>query len=601
MPTAKSGARGPAELKHSENKIFRLFLVKPSHYDDDGYVIQWLRSHIPSNSLAAVNGIALQCQEERVLGQDVDIEIVIQDESYNRVRPDRIAKAIKSSSGGGLLCFIGVQSNQFPRAVDLARPLRAAGLPVCIGGFHVSGCLSMLPKIPPEIQEAIDLGITLYAGEAEEHLAELLQDIQAGHPKPLYNWMADLPSLEGADIPYLPRENLEGISGNRSSFDSGRGCPFQCSFCTIINVQGRKSRYRTADDVEQILRVNYAQGIKKLFITDDNFARNKNWEAIFDRIIKLREEEGLKFRFIIQVDTLCHRIPRFIEKAGRAGVNRVFIGLENINPDNLLGAKKKQNRITEYRTMLQAWKRIGAITYCGYIIGFPNDTVERILNDIEVMKAELPVDLVEFFILTPLPGSEDHKILDAKGVAMDPDMNNYDTEHVTTAHPKMSAKEWQSVYEQAWHAFYAPQHVETIMRRAAACGMKPQRLKKLLLGFYGSQAIEGVHPLQGGYVRLKFRKDRRPSFPVESPLQFYPAYAAETLGKLAKFIGLYFTYSRILRRVLKDSAPYEDLALKPASDIDLDELSIFSLTDTAKAAADKARRNPKVKISAAAE
>lgn len=596
MQAARSVAQAPEAQSHVKKQKFKLFLVKPSHYDDDGYVIQWYRSHVPSNSLAAVNGIALACQAAGVLGPDVDIDIVIQDESHSRIRPDRIRREIESSDAGGMLCLVGVQTNQFPRALDIARPLRAKGLPVCIGGFHVSGCLSMLPNLPVEIREAIDLGVTIYAGEAEDHLAELLRDAHQDKLKPIYNWMADLPSLEGAAIPYLPRRNLAGLAGGRSSFDSGRGCPFQCSFCTIINVQGRKSRYRTADDVEVILRTNYAEGIKKLFITDDNFARNKNWEAIFDRIIELRERDGMKFRLIIQVDTLCHRIPGFIEKAGRAGVNRVFIGLENINPDNLVGAKKKQNRITEYRTMLQAWKSIGAITYCGYIIGFPNDTADRVLRDIEVMKRELPVDLVEFFILTPLPGSEDHKLLDAKGVAMDPDMNNYDTEHVTTAHPLMSAAVWQEVYRRAWHAFYTPEHVETIMRRAAACGMKPRRLKKLLLGFYGSQAVEGIHPLQGGYLRLKYRKDRRPGWPIESPLRFYPAYAAESLKKLGKFMGLYLAYNRILRRVSKSTAPYDDLALKPASDLDFDELSIFSLTDTAKAAAERVRRNRKVRL-----
>ena len=78
--------------------------------------------------------------------------------------------------------------------------------------------------------------------------------------------------------------------------------------------------------------MNVAQGINRFFITDDNFARNKDWEAIFDRIIKLREEDGMDIRFCIQVDTLCHKIPNFIEKSKRAGVTRVFIGLENINP-----------------------------------------------------------------------------------------------------------------------------------------------------------------------------------------------------------------------------------------------------------------------------
>ncbi len=587
----------------TKRRIFRLFLIKPSHYDDDGYVIQWMRSNIPSNSLAALNGIARECIDDRVLGDEVQIEITIEDEINTRIRPERVARAIRASSDGGLVALIGVQSNQFPRAVDIARPLRAAGIPVCIGGFHVSGSLSMLPGIPPEIQEAMDLGISIFAGEAEGHLDELLQDAQRGSLKPIYNWMKELPSLEGAPIPFLPREMISRTATTRTSFDCGRGCPFQCSFCTIINVQGRKSRYRTADDVEQILRANRAQGVKKLFITDDNFARNKNWEAIFDRIIELREVERLKFSFIIQVDTLCHRIPNFVEKAGRAGVNRVFIGLENINPDNLIGAKKKQNRITEYRTMLQDWKRIGAMTYCGYIIGFPNDTPARVLRDIEIMKRELPVDLVEFFCLTPLPGSEDHQVLAAKGVPMDPDMNNYDTEHVTTAHPLMSSDEWLKLYRQAWHAFYTPEHIETVMCRAAASGMKPRKIKNLVLGFYGSQAIEGIHPLQGGFVRLKHRTDRRPGLPIENPLLFYPAYIWETASKALRFFWLNRTYNRILERVEKQAstASYTDLALRPASNDDLDQLGLFSITESAREAADHVRRNAKLLIQQPAE
>ena len=169
----------------------------------------------------------------------------------------------------------------------------------------------------------------------------------------------------------MPKESLERNSGQWSSFDLGRGCPFQCSFCTIINVQGRKSRFRTADDLEGIIRENLAQGIKAFFITDDNLARNRHWEEFFDRLIKLNEEEGLKANLTIQVDTLCHRIPNFIDKAKRAGVMRAFIGLENINPDNLLAANKRQNKITEYRHMLQQWHERGIFTLAGYILGFP--------------------------------------------------------------------------------------------------------------------------------------------------------------------------------------------------------------------------------------
>ena len=75
-----------------------------------------------------------------------------------------------------------------------------------------------------------------------------------------------------------------------------------------------------------LIRLNWAQGIRHFVITDDNFARNKDWEAILDRIIKLREADKLKIKLIIQVDTLCHRLPNFIVKSARAGVTRVFIG-----------------------------------------------------------------------------------------------------------------------------------------------------------------------------------------------------------------------------------------------------------------------------------
>src|SRR4029450_8946305 len=101
-------------------------------------------------------------------------------------------------------------------------------------------------------------------------------------------------------------------SGSLSSVDLGRGCPYQCSFCTIINVQGRKSRFRSPDALEAIIRENHAQGIKRFFITDDNFARNREWEPLFDRMIALREEHDFKIGFTIQVDTLCHK------KIGRA-------------------------------------------------------------------------------------------------------------------------------------------------------------------------------------------------------------------------------------------------------------------------------------------
>jgi hypothetical protein len=188
-------------------------MIKPSHYDDDGYVIQWAKSAIPSNTLAALYGIADDCAERKVLGADVDIELVPIDETNTRVHPERLAARIRRDGGTGLVGLVGVQSNQYPRALDLARRFRALGCQVCIGGFHVSGTLAMLPGVQPELQEAIDMGVSLFAGEAEGRLDEVLLDAQAGAMKPIYNHMDDLPGMEGTPVPILPRERIGRTAG----------------------------------------------------------------------------------------------------------------------------------------------------------------------------------------------------------------------------------------------------------------------------------------------------------------------------------------------------------------------------------------------------
>jgi len=547
--------------------VFPVFLIKPSHYDDDGYVIRWHRSVIPSNTLAALYGLTMDCAERRVLGDGIEITCDAFDETNMRVPVEHIINTIQRA-GTGLVGFVGVQSNQFPRTMDLARQFRAADIPVCIGGFHVSGCLAMLPGIQPDLQEAIDLGISLYAGEAEGRLDEVLIDAHAGTLKPTYNYLNDLPGVEATPVPFLPRSLISRSIGLQTSFDAGRGCPFQCSFCTIINVQGRKSRRRSPDDVERIVRANLAQGINDFFITDDNFARNKDWEPIFDRLIALREDEGLQIKFTIQVDTLCHRIDGFIEKAARAGADKVFIGLENINPDALMQAGKKQNRIAEYRDMMQAWHRAKVIVFAGYIIGFPGDTPATIRRDIGIIQRELPVDILEFFILTPLPGSADHKELFEAGTWMDPDMNNYDLAHVTTGHSVMSRDEWLEAYNVAWDAYYTEDHIRTLFKRAWVHGIDMRLIAFMALWFHGCRKIEKLHPLDAGYFRRKSRHERRSGLPMENPIIFYPRYWTETVVKHARYVTLLFKFWRMGRRIMKDprAKKYRDVAITPDSE-----------------------------------
>jgi Radical SAM superfamily len=586
-----------------KSAIFHFVMIKPTHYDDDGYPIQWVRSAIPSNTLACLNGLGEDAKRRQVLGPGVDIRLHTYDETNRRVRPDRIIRMIRREGGKALIGLVGVQSNQFPRAVDLARVFRTAGFPVCIGGFHVSGCIAMLPEVPADIQAAQALGISFFAGEAEEgRLGEVLRDAWEGKLAPLYNHMDALPALQGEPPPILPRQHIQRTAGSLSSMDLGRGCPYQCSFCTIINVQGRKSRFRSPDDVERIVRENYAQGIKRFFITDDNFARNKDWEILFDRMIKLRLGDGLKIGFTIQVDTQAHRIPGFIEKAAQAGVRRVFIGLENINPDNLIAAKKRQNKITDYRVMLQKWRSHGAITYAGYILGFPGDTKASIVRDIEIIKRELPLDILEFFFLTPLPGSEDHKVLWTKGIWMDPDMNKYDLNHRVAHHPVMSDAEWEDAYKAAWDAFYTPEHIRTILRRTAACPKgRTGTTLSTILWFYLTIMFERVHPLESGAFRLKFRRDRRSELRRENPLIFYPRYAAESIGKVWNYWRIWRRLKAVLAEVLAapDRWTYSDLAIEPPREDEFESLDLYHATSGGEAALARKQRDDTIRVTAA--
>jgi hypothetical protein len=430
----------------------------------------------------------------------------------------------------------------------------------------------------------------------------VIRDAWDGALQPLYDFTSDLPSLEGEPAPILPRRQVRRVSGQLSSLDLGRGCPYQCSFCSIINVQGRKSRFRSPDDLERAIRENYRRSNRRFFITDDNFARNRHWEPLFDRMIQLRVGEGLKIGFTIEVDTLCHRIPNFIEKAAQAGVRRVFIGLENINRDNLLAAKKRQNKITEYRAMLQKWRENGAITCAGCIIGFPGDTRESILRDIEIIKRELPLDILELFMLTPLPGSEDHKVLSQQGAWMDSDLNKYDLNNRVTHHPAMSDEDWDRAYRAAWKSFYRLEHMRTILRRAAAHPQgRPQTTLTTLLWFKLMTMFEGVHPPEGGAFRRKSRRDRRSGLPLESPFLFYPRFVGELAGK-ARGIGR--CTERRERSSRKSSphptgGPYSDLAITPPGEDEFDRLDVYHVTAGGEGVLARKRRDDALRAGAA--
>jgi hypothetical protein len=213
--------------------------------------------------------------------------------------------------------------------------------------------------------------------------------------------------------------------------------------------------------------------------------------------------------------------------------------------------------------MLLAWRAQGIITFAGYILGFPADTPQSIRRDIAIIQKELPIDLLEFFCLTPLPGSEDHQGLWKRRVEMDPDLNNYDTEHVCTTHPKMSRAEWEAIYHEAWSLYYTPEHMKTLLRRATANGLPVLNLAKYLLTFSTTDRLEGVHPLQGGILRLKHPLERRSELPRENVWLFWPRFAWETFYKHAVMIKVvgWLLWCKFAITFDPNARTYTDLAL----------------------------------------
>ena len=496
-------------------------LVRPTRYDDEGYVVRHWRGTMPSNTLSCLNGLTEDAVASGALGS-IDVRVYAFDEAVDRIDPRRLGRRLRRRGTKVLVALAGVQTNQFPRAQDLARQFKAEGFDVMIGGFHVSGSVAMAHGIPPECQTMIDEGVTLVLGEVEARWTGLLQDAAAGRLRPVYDFLKELPDLETMPLPKVsPRLQRKFAVNGYGTIDAGRGCPFNCSFCTIINVQGHAMRSRGAAHIADHIRAHYRIGRKKYiwdyFFTDDNFARNPSWEKIFDALIALRHDEGIAVDFMMQVDTAATRIPRFVEKAARAGCLQVFIGMESLREDNLQAACKRQNRVDQYRESIARWHEAGIVCQVGFIIGFPFDTYDRIMEDVRTLREELLVDHAAFFMLTPLPGSRDHRAAVDAGIPLDPDYNNFDSFRPTMPHPLMSAEEWTAAYRDAWTSFYSFEDMRRTLLR-----QNPHTywgMFKVIL-WYRAAMVEGAHPMVTGFFRLKDRTSRRPGYPIEGRVRF---------------------------------------------------------------------------------
>ncbi len=500
-----------------EIERLRIVLIKPSKYDDDGYVIRFWKSVLPSNTLNVLHGLTEDIIERKTFG-DLPIEVVTFDETAEKVPLKKIVRWSREPGTKLLVCLVGVQTNQFPRALDIAKTLKAEGLTVIIGGFHTSGTINMLGEQEPDIQDLVQQSICVVSGEVEGKWEGILADFLHDRLQPIYSFAQDLQNLVDIETAPLPKTSPKTMRHFAhpafGTAETSRGCPFACSFCTIINVQGRKMRERSPRNIAAMMRRNYQEhGVTFYFFTDDNFARKKLWRETFEELIQLRAE-GIKISFMMQVD-LARKPKDFVRLAAEAGCTQVFIGMESVNPENLKAEGKKQNNVEEYRSIIKEWHDVGVVVHTGYIIGLPWDSKEQVPQDIRFLTEEVGPDQASFFMLTPLPGSHDHREMKNRGEWMDPDFNKRDSFHATIKHPRMSAEEWTEAYENAWKTFYSKENMIRVLSRWTNNTKAYWNLMSIFFWYKNAALIEKQHPMIAGFFRLKDRKSRRPGFAVD--------------------------------------------------------------------------------------
>ena len=203
------------------------------------------------------------------------------------------------------------------------------------------------------------------------------------------------------------------------------------------------------------------------------------------------------------------------------------------------------------------------VIVCGYIVGFPNDTKESILRDVDFIKRELPVDMLYLNFLTPLPGSEDHRAMARAGRWMDPDFNKYDLNHAVVHHERMSDDDWRDAYWEAHRRFYSFGHTQRVFDRMVRLGhRRPWLTLGNLLVYREGPRLERVAFSEFGLRRIVRRTQRRHGLPLESPLVFYPKLLAKKVWKTAVYLR---TYAVLRAQLWRAEWRYRD---RPAKIVD---------------------------------
>jgi radical SAM superfamily enzyme YgiQ (UPF0313 family) len=424
-------ARRPAPL--------RVVLLKPSKYAADGWVERFRWGFMPNSTLAH---LAALTASPAFAGDGARHEIFAIDE-YVHTDLDYLELLRRDPGRPTLLALVGVQSHQLHRALDLAALARSRGVEHCVvGGPHPMTC---------DTAALQGRGVSFALAEAETVWPQLLVDAAAGELAPVYG--RETRWQEHLDPPPLAppaRRDLARYLVRLLGIYPARGCPYTCNFCSVIKIAGRQMRTQPVATTLASLAAARAAGVRWIIFTSDNLNKYPEVRELLRGMI----DADLRLPFFAQCDVQIERDEELVELMAAAGCFQVFVGAESFSREALRGAHKFHNHPERYQRIVELCRRHGITSHFSNILGFPSDTEESIRDHFATLRALAP-DVASFYILTPIPGTEQYGDFLAEGLITEPNLDRYDGTCVTWRHPVLAADRWRHHLFRCYREFYS--------------------------------------------------------------------------------------------------------------------------------------------------
>ncbi len=476
----------------------RVVLIKPSKYAADGLVERFKTGFMPNATLFHIASLTPDTVNNTPVTVHTVDEYVLDNLEYLKLLeedPDFVT----------LVALVGVQSHQFHRALDLAAYAREHGVRHCvIGGPHVMTC---------DTSQFQGRGVSFALAEAEVVWQEILADAVDGELKPVYGkdqrWAI---TLDGPIITPPDAKDMSRYWNPMLGLYPVRGCPYKCDYCSVIKISGRQVRSVSVETTMESLRRAKKAGIVLIMFVSDNFNKYPDAPELLEAMI----DEKLNLGFLCQCDTQIARQPKLVKLLSQANCYEIFVGVESFNRETLKHVNKFHNQPGQYQEIISLCREAGIRVNFSNIIGFPEDTEEEILFQLET-NIKLRPTLASFYILTPVPGTNQYNEYRSSGLIWERNLDRFDATSLTWRHPSIRKEQISDLLHHCYKEFYTAALKDNDLS---------EDVRNIALVFRHF-AKQKIHPMSGGIGRIaldrveSYMELRRKNFDIElAPLPY---------------------------------------------------------------------------------